>query len=791
MGEIKQLIDRDQYVECNYEYYLPKGSYDQFSNTSPKNKDEIKEIKEDIPGLLDEIVDIQFDDGVSKADRLDYALAASCGILSGSLSIFWGKKFSLDEAHKWGNDKADSIVKSVAKSQGYKKDDLEGAIRFLEEKYPMAGDALTNAFGGGKQHHLRDFSHHPTPIGLICSIGMQFTGVGLGTDTVGNLIHVKINDEGEFIGGTFAEKIMFGTINWVMHLLSDFDGSSGSVLDGTGRGTGIPGPLLSVLKELSSLPIFSKIDETSINKPKVFSQYVSKLFNGTLNKDEAGSPIPFDLRTEMGIFHFMADQAKPVVINECLVRTCYMTRRFIDEVKSKNIQSITELGILDPKKFLPYNDRALTRMITVSSGTFVALNTAGTAVKASKKSKGSGTFWPEFFLTINYVGIGRFAFACASDAEYIKEDVKNAYDTYVKDRQNAFIFDYKFLTLTSNQLQILYSLKALCVEYDISITKDQKEQFIKIEWLKQWKKATIDSINANEEYFLDEVKTYLLLENMDDSEGSYGWRHLLTLELSLFTPYYTLNQEQEELFKGLKYNNKYLKEVYIKYQSKIQKSDFDEIIKNYKYFVSRLKENSKKTAIGLGVTAVAAVATGGFALAFAPEIAVVIAGESVAGLYGAALTNAALATVGGGSLAAGGLGMAGGTAILTGGGALLGMAGSGTVSLAAVLGATSELLTLSECAKLLTFSKMVIIDELNKPELLHIVGVGVDKCITELEVDLGRIERSKITKKTVKHMEASLKYLNNCLKELDKMKQKSRLLSISNNQRKLIGVSKK
>ncbi len=790
MSDIQLLIDKDQYLDCEYNYFLPKGSYSKIGNQESLKLDDIEEIDEDIPGLEEEILDIQFEDGVSKADKVDYIMAASCGVLSGTLSILWGKKFSLDEAHKWGNDKADSIVKSVAKSQGYKKDDLEGAIRFLEEKYPMAGDALTNMFGGGRQHHLRDFSHHPTPIGLICSIGMQFTGTGLGTDTQGNIIHVKITEEGDFIGGTFTEKIMFGTINWFMHLISDFDGSSGSVLDGTGRGTGIPGPLLATLKEIASLPIFRKVDESNINKPKVFSQYVSKLFNGTLIKNEDGSPIPFDLRTEMGIFHFLAEQSKPVIINECLVRTCYMTRRFIDEIKEKNIESITDLDKLEPKNFLPYNSRALTRMVTVSSGTFVAMNTAGTAVKAAKKTKGTEAFWPEFLLSINYVGIGRFAFACATDAEYIKEDVKSAYDKYVKDRQNTFIFDYKFLSLTPEQLQVLYSLKLLAIEYDIKNTKDQKVQFIKKEWLKQWKTATIESMKSGEDYFLDEAKTYILLENMPNDEGSHGWRHLLTLELSLFTPYYVLNSEQTELFKGLKYSNKYLKDVYVKHQSKIKKEDFDEIIKTYKNYVSRIKESGKKAAIGVGVTAVAAVATGGFALAFAPEIAVVIAGESFAGLYGAALTNAALASIGGGSLAAGGLGMAGGTAILTGGGALLGMAGTGTASLAAVLGATSELLTLNECAKLLTFSKMVIVDELHKPELLHVVGTGVDKCITDLEIELGTKERTKENKKTIKHMEVSIKYLENCLKELDRLKQepKQRKTLISSGTQKLIGA---
>ena len=79
----------------------------------------------------------------------------------------------------------------------------------------------------------------------------------------------------------------------------------------------------------------------------------------------------------------------------------------------------------------------------------------------------------------------------------------------------------------------------------------------------------------------------------------------------------------------------------------------------------------KKIAGALIVT----IAAGGLAYVFAPMIAPVIVGVisegTVAGLYGVALTNASLAYLGFGSLAAGGYGMAGGTVLLSSGGALL------------------------------------------------------------------------------------------------------------------------
>jgi hypothetical protein len=89
--------------------------------------------------------------------------------------------------HKHGVENTSiSIVIKVSQLQGYPKDDLEGAIRYLEKKFPNPSDKLTPQFGGGLQHHLRDFSHHFTPLGLICSIITQFTGEGYGTDNDGN-----------------------------------------------------------------------------------------------------------------------------------------------------------------------------------------------------------------------------------------------------------------------------------------------------------------------------------------------------------------------------------------------------------------------------------------------------------------------------------------------------------------------------------------------------------------------------------------------------------------------------
>ena len=151
----------------------------------------------------------EIDSLTNHADGIDYAVAVASGIIAGIIDSVWVGEFSIDRANDWGNEKVDNFVIKIAKSQGYDGDDLEGAIRHLEEKFPIAADKATNDFGGGLQHHLRDFSHHPTPIGLFFSLLTQFTGKVYGTDVAGVFKVVPV-DATELIGKNLPEKITFG-----------------------------------------------------------------------------------------------------------------------------------------------------------------------------------------------------------------------------------------------------------------------------------------------------------------------------------------------------------------------------------------------------------------------------------------------------------------------------------------------------------------------------------------------------------------------------------------------------
>ena len=154
--------------------------------------------------------------------------------------------------------------------------------------------------------------------------------------------------------------------------------------------------------------------------------------------------------------------------------------------------------------------------------------------------------------------------------------------------------------------------------------------------------------------------------------------------------------------------------------------------------------------------------TGGLGWIFAPQIAIALAGESVAGLSGAALTSASLAFVGGGSLAAGGLGMAGGTAILTGGGALIGLASSSATTIATVLNSDSSINILDECSKLLTFCKLILADKLKDYDSIKTIKENIDETIRKIESFNADKEKKKVIK-------TNIKYLRRCNKALEDM----------------------
>ena len=405
------------------------------------------------------------------ADGLEYALAAASGAIAGLIDvIFVGelglfKNASNDAKERFQKDKGEvhrklnQYIEKYARKKGYKGKGLKGAIEFLEKKYPVAQDNVWSGkkVSSTKKHHLDDLAHHPTLLGLISAILVQYLGVAIFSGQNGDteILLVEIDKE-KFIKNmlpivmsgitkwllymaerkdiieideelpkpiqVLIEKIyavpaaisILKTVdNWYGHLVSDMGGSKNTP-DG---GMGIPGVFLSFLKELSMMPGIKDSDLPGILKDlrqvpdgnkgeKVtLSQFVNELYQGT-----KASPLTdkLDLRTELTVFN---EQKLPVEVNEILVRMTYFIYHLTKELQNNELKDIRW------KNIVPFYNRTIIRMITISTATMEAIDLADAAVRAAQKSGGTlPGFAAQFVLRINFVGIGRMAIACTTDA---------------------------------------------------------------------------------------------------------------------------------------------------------------------------------------------------------------------------------------------------------------------------------------------------------------------------------------------------------------------------------------
>jgi hypothetical protein len=761
---------------------------------------------------LDKIIydlDSQIELLSSQADKFDYLVSIGSGVLCGALDILWVGEFSLERGRGIASDKIDGLVTKTAKMLGCKNDDLESAVKFLEKKFPIPSDGNTPDFGGGLQHHLRDFAHHPTIVGLIFSLLTQFTYKSYGTDTSGTFLIVDVPEVSRaFIGNDVPSKILFGTMTWFFHLVSDVAGSSSTV--GKSGGTGIPGPMLALAKELSVLPIFKNINvgENSL------SVFLSKLFNGTLlaKHDDNGkiireTVIKFDLRGELGVGIELGRQAIPVVANDCIVRTFYFIRRLAIEIRSNDIQSISDMNQINWVNVKPLNNPTIARMLTISTGVFTTVDVSEAIITQ------------KYWVSINYVGVGRFAIAIGEDVSWCLKarnvkQIKQVYEdmkrfAYTQEDDNIYKrigvdmnADIDKLGLTVEQTEFLYNLEYYKTLNDIETTKQpiNKDGIknLKNEWLDEWKTFITEgfaSFLGIEGATLHWYSKQELIKKIEENEPQKTWFRLVLLEAMLFEPYYPLGLEQDKKGnsipskkyhslqiptcgysqnRGDAYLDSYFSGNYY-HQGYIKR-----LRKCYEKVVFEMKEVLKGLLVGGAITAGIAIVTIATAGALAGPIAVALVGSNFAGLSGAALTSACLAYLGGGAIAAGGAGMLGGTAVIVGGGAALGIgAGLGVGGAVGAAGLIGKQNTILQSAKLLVSVREIFLNDEHDTEYSNTVYeqyvqniMDIEKGLVELRLkaDVSDGKEKKELKRQIKNAEESVEAMKIARKNLLKFK---------------------
>lgn len=393
----------------------------------------IAEIDNEVAKLNTEI-----DRLTNHADGFDYTIAVASGILCGLIDSFVIGEFDFERGKANSNRQVNGFITKFAKLNGYKGERLNGAIDFLEKKFPVAQDNIWSGANIGvsaKNHHLADFAHHPTLLGLVAAVIVQFFRCGIFVDKAGEWHFVPVQTDPKELMKIWLPVLISGVllwlcniaeseykdeidekipkpirklikalaavpavisvlrvaVNWAGHLVSDLGGSKNTA----GGGMGIPGLFVSLLHELSSVP---PLNATGL--PEVVNDlYVKE---------------KFDMRAELAVLNELGRQAIPVLIGEVLVRGFYFVRHLVQEYQAHgNFEDVNWQAVI------PFNNRTIARMMTIESGTFTAVDLADAAIRSAMKNglPTNPLFWKDFILRVNFVGIGRFAIAIGVDVE--------------------------------------------------------------------------------------------------------------------------------------------------------------------------------------------------------------------------------------------------------------------------------------------------------------------------------------------------------------------------------------
>lgn len=375
-------------------------------------------------------LDSQLEQLTCQADMKDYALAVMCGTLSGALDSLWlGSTTVTAEDISLSREQISTALDKMAERAGSKSKSHSGNISFFEKMFDVPQDAIWKGKGinvSASNHHLADLAHHPTPVGLLSAIIIQFLRVATFVNKEGKWHLVFVKPEKKDMLRIYLPVILTGfltwltilanekserleeapevlrklialmaatpllieiiqlMVNWLGHFISDVDGSKNT----PGAGMGIPGLFLSMLQEIAAIPPLNLCG-------------IQKVLEKRYVKDH------MDLRVELPLAKLLVKQSIPVAVNELLTRACFFITRLQHEIQEKGT-----LSMVDWDKVIPVGNRTVDRMITVSCMTFSFADAADATLRGLIESRGDFVlFVSRFSARINYVGAVRTGIA--------------------------------------------------------------------------------------------------------------------------------------------------------------------------------------------------------------------------------------------------------------------------------------------------------------------------------------------------------------------------------------------
>ena len=699
--------------------------------------------------IEDDVIDIDFNFGVKKADRYDYCFALFSGILSTVISKYVKMSGDIDLENidfvQFMHLAKDINIK-VQKHNEKTASDIEKTLNNIEEIIKDANSYKNLAV---------DFASDFSMIGLLISIIEKVFGKEIGYDESNNLV---INEAKEtFDNLSFIEKVEFAIFEWFLEQVDQYkqNGKFKKQLENILEWGSIVKKLEPIIKDFSQINLSKKeLKQWFANLIQDKNQRISKL--DSLKKENL-----------------------PNQFNLIMIHTYVHIKNLIEQVREHKITTLEGLEIINFNRI--DNERVILRLETVSTGVFFAMDAGVAVALAGAYAYGSGDITGAVKIlanTINFSNILTFTYVVKQDATYIKEDIDEILHKakievvhHSKDISEDELNSY--ISLNDPETRILYSLKLHMIEEDIQCTKLSVDQQLKNEWKKQWMEVSKNSLHMAKLYEPNIQKVYqALITHAENTIDNRTWLYNIILELCLFSPYYQID-EDEKKYKKLKLVNKnldYMKDYFCEGQKYVSFKEIKQFESLYKHYHDYIENKNLKIAGAAGAVVAVGAGVGAGAMLFAPQIAVALFGGAFPGLHGAALVNAALAAAGGGSLVAGGFGMAGGSVIIAGGGALLGMS---TASVATMGLLSSPNFVQTDDAKLLAKCNYVLLNQMNKIDVVVAIQKMTEESLNDSKTQLKVLEsaedKSDECKTTIAALKKSVKYMERTNDELKKL----------------------
>lgn len=401
--------------------------------TDPSSQ--IDQLNEQIDSLNE-----QLEQSTCHANKRDYAIAIFCGTLSGAFDALWLKSTKVTAKEIYiSKDKVFELVDAAQKDRESQSWESRHKSHLAKKAFKVPEDWEWKELYEKANDILAELSHHPTSVGFLATVLIQISRVAklvkkedtwqyeLRDVNKNNMLHIylplilsgflvwlvrltKEKDEiKQQMPETLQKLVSFITsnpcllaiippmINWLENLAND----AIDVKKAPGKKTGLSDLIFSMSHEIV------KVISPDLTEPVEELDALYRKYHEDFDK-------------EIPLVELLEKQAIPVAVNELLTRMCYFLINFGEEMKEKG-----SLSAVQWKKVLPFGNRTVDRMMTVSCLTFTFADVADASVRAALASRGNfAVFIANFSASINYVGTIRAGIAIVREAAYDKRELQ-------------------------------------------------------------------------------------------------------------------------------------------------------------------------------------------------------------------------------------------------------------------------------------------------------------------------------------------------------------------------------